>query len=713
MNSSSLRSFLAPLSILFAGVAVFSALVFPLQNHVQAQENLQVPGTPSGVLTCEYRYENGVSLAQCENLNGFHYDNDPHFPTGTSGHCEYMVCWDSGTGGGDPGGPDDGPQPPPPPPPPPECTNMCGVPAQCGHQCNDGCPLAGTPTCGEDLNLCDDGSPMPYVDNVWRRDLCPSLTLTPPYQECQVGQVRSFNATVTPSQALTWWSNTTSVATVSNGIASCLSVGEARIIVQAGNMEKHADLKVIDDTTPCSPLSETRQISCQQGGYGENYTGEIWQRRDTGPAPECSWSGWTNITDTCVSVEPPTCQQPSRTTRTIDCQQAGYGENYVGKVEQEMVKSPAPACVWGNWTNIPGTDTCVPIHDQCQLPPYEYTNGLCPGGQTEGELILRRNLVPASCQYDDWYPHENTCSCPETHYWSGTQCLPNPEGGTTLSVLSNMSSYWNIDPGGIFNVGSSFTYQVYPPLEGMLYTIHAEDKANYTLAIDNSDGLQANTLVLYPGQQKSWSLTYSPLPDPFTYSISPLSTINLTKDSVPYTQSFPIQLNLLSGNPQAVDISFSGVSPTLVNRGGNAPCTPSVSNCFGYVQVRPDTPVGTYNITVIGTPNNVQRPLTLNISNPQNMEVTCVADPSPAHVNRNVEWRAVVVGGTAPYTYVWEGDFVPTDPAPTSSPYTLMYSTTGPKQMKVTVTDQNGAGQSASCDTATLQVRVRAEWREI
>jgi hypothetical protein len=188
-------------------------------------------------------------------------------------------------------------------------------------------------------------------------------------------------------------------------------------------------------------------------------------------------------------------------------------------------------------------------------------------------------------------------------------------------------------------------------------------------------------------------------PDDFNYSLSNSRNVTITKAGSPVSGSTVITKTLLSTSTQAVDLSIveslpSGISYTFSKQG----YSPSSSSTLLFT-VQPTAPSGTYPITVKGTPLDKTTTLTLTVKSSVGPVATCSASPfSSVKVGQPVTWTANVSGGTAPYTYVWSGSNIPTNPAPTTNPFSIIYTTVGLKTAQVVVTDS--AGKTTSCSPA-------------
>ncbi len=151
----------------------------------------------------------------------------------------------------------------------------------------------------------------------------------------------------------------------------------------------------------------------------------------------------------------------------------------------------------------------------------------------------------------------------------------------------------------------------------------------------------------------------------------------------------------------------SGVS---IGGYGNRTCSPAPTcNSTIIFTVSSSATVGTWPITVTGSPLNKQTAFNLSVSgNP--MTVTCSANPTTALLGQSVTWTANVSGGALPYTYSWSGTNIPTSPAPSTNPYTKSYNTIGQKTATVRVT--GGDFVQAVCPPTTVQINFDPNFEE-
>jgi len=188
----------------------------------------------------------------------------------------------------------------------------------------------------------------------------------------------------------------------------------------------------------------------------------------------------------------------------------------------------------------------------------------------------------------------------------------------------------------------------------------------------------------------------------YTLSASP-NPLNITKGSANVFGQTNIQKNLISGAPQPVTLTLTGVPAGVTYSISNSACAPTCTSTITFT-IPPTAPVGNHTITVTGSPGNVQTTFTLALSGNPSF-ITCSASASTVFIGQNVTWTASVSGGRSPYTYVWTGTNinppVTIGPIPSSSgTYTKSYSTTGQKNAVATVTDADDV--VASCPATSF-----------
>ena len=198
-------------------------------------------------------------------------------------------------------------------------------------------------------------------------------------------------------------------------------------------------------------------------------------------------------------------------------------------------------------------------------------------------------------------------------------------------------------------------------------------------------------------------------PSPIDYTLSDQGTTNVPKTSGNAFGNNIITKTLTSGVTQPITITATGM-PAGVSVGydANRNCSPSCSSTITFT-VPSNTPVGTYSITVTGSPLNKQTSFNLVVSGSP-MSVSCSASPSPALIGQTVTWTANVSGGTPPFTYSWSGTNIPSSPAPNTNPFNISYSTIGQKTTTVTVTDTDSV--QATCPASTVQINFNPKFEE-
>jgi len=208
---------------------------------------------------------------------------------------------------------------------------------------------------------------------------------------------------------------------------------------------------------------------------------------------------------------------------------------------------------------------------------------------------------------------------------------------------------------------------------------------------------------------KTAGVNFSTSPPPFNYSLSNSGTSNVTKTSGDAFTTNTITKTLTAGVTESVTLSLSGVPAGLISVSiSNQGCSPTCTSVITFT-VPSITPVGTYPITVTGSPLGRQTNFNLVVSGSP-FTVACLASPSPASLGQTVTWTATVSGGTPPLTYAWSGTNIPSSPAPDTNPFSIIYNTIGPKTATVTVTDTDSV--QASCPVSTVQIKFDPSFEE-
>lgn len=224
-----------------------------------------------------------------------------------------------------------------------------------------------------------------------------------------------------------------------------------------------------------------------------------------------------------------------------------------------------------------------------------------------------------------------------------------------------------------------------------------------------SGGSTVCNLTIDAAKTANASFTYVP---PFNYSLSNSGNSNAPKTSGTVYTTNTITKTLLAGTTQPVTLSVSSTLPAGVSVSSisNNPCSPNCNpNPVVTLAVAPSAPVGTYPITVTGSPLSKTTVFNLVITGAP-ISVSCSANPTTALLGQNVTWSATIVGGVAPVTLRWTGTGIPTSPAPSTNPYTRSYSTIGQKTAQLTVTGADGA--QSTCPAAAVQINFDPTFEE-
>jgi hypothetical protein len=282
----------------------------------------------------------------------------------------------------------------------------------------------------------------------------------------------------------------------------------------------------------------------------------------------------------------------------------------------------------------------------------------------------------------------------------------------TINVVESGASggTWTINPGGY--TGSSNT--VNPSAGGTSYTITVNSTpAGYSVSsISNSDG-SGSSMTVFPGNIKQFTINYSPVAS-FDYSMSaPNPPAVFPGGSTPTT----VTKTLTSGTSQQVFLNTLGLPGGITpNYDANRDCSPSCNSTLTF-NVGSGVSPGSYGVTLEGSASGGPTrsvPVTITVSTPPSLSVSCSASPTPGYVGQQVIWTASVSGGTAPYTYEWAFDGGAFSAPQSSNTFSKTYQTTGQKTADVIATDDNSFTTQCSTSTGlgTVQIVVDPEFKE-
>ncbi|MBX4195884.1 hypothetical protein KW796_02965 [Candidatus Parcubacteria bacterium] len=269
-----------------------------------------------------------------------------------------------------------------------------------------------------------------------------------------------------------------------------------------------------------------------------------------------------------------------------------------------------------------------------------------------------------------------------------------PPDATINVTASPTSATWTINPGSLAGTGNG-SKTVTPSYSGTVYTItpgtppSGYDAGTCTWNTGTASGSGCQ-MTLFGGEISSFALTY---PVSFNYSLSNGGSMNVTKGGGSYVApgQTTVTKTLLTGTSQAVDLSVSGLPSgvTLQSISGN-PMAPT-SNSTVTLNVSSSASVGTFPITVTGTPLSKTTVFNLIISSSPDIFVSCTRTGTP-QVGQTITWTADIsqTPSQSPYTFYWTGTNLPTSPAPNTQSFNIAYSTTGTKTVDVLVTDSKG-----------------------
>ena len=141
----------------------------------------------------------------------------------------------------------------------------------------------------------------------------------------------------------------------------------------------------------------------------------------------------------------------------------------------------------------------------------------------------------------------------------------------------------------------------------------------------------------------------------------------------------------------------------------NGPGTVTFGNSTNAVTTASFSLTGTYVLRLTGSDSVLSNSdnVTIMAISGSPMTVSCSANLMTAFLGQTITWTANVSGGTQPFTYSWAGTNIPTIPAPSINPYSIIYSTTGQKTANVIVTDSSSpTPKQASCSVPIPIVRI-------
>lgn len=218
-------------------------------------------------------------------------------------------------------------------------------------------------------------------------------------------------------------------------------------------------------------------------------------------------------------------------------------------------------------------------------------------------------------------------------------------------------------------------------------------------------GVPANIQV---GRVRKVEFKYSDLP--FDYNLSDSGTSYVTKASSDAFTTNTITKTLISGTG-SVDLTVSGLPSGVSLEGISSQGCALTCQSIITLKVTPSAPVGTFPITVTGSPLNKQTSFNLVISGDP-LTVSCSASPTTALLGETVTLTANISGGIAPYVYSWDGTDIPTMPSPNTNPFNVSYNTVGQKNISVTVTDSSSPPLQTTCPIVTVRANIYPQYEE-
>ncbi len=350
-------------------------------------------------------------------------------------------------------------------------------------------------------------------------------------------------------------------------------------------------------------------------------------------------------------------------------------ESYVSGTWVTLIATPSSGHTFNNWVG-----SCAGQTSSCTL-------------FIDGNKTAHANFTPP--------PGASTCSVAYMGQTGTVTVAPGQWGNVTWTATNSDNSTLYRD--GAFQIerlgadATTGTYPGYPPF--------ATDRdTEFKVIAQHDNNVYGDAFVC----KVFVRVASTPPPPPFNYSLSNSGSSNVTKTSGnAYTQN-TITKTLVAGNTESVTLSLSGVPANTSYVISGSTCSPTCTSTITFT-VTPSTPTGTYAITVTGTPLGKQTSFNLVVAGSP-ITISCAAASLTALLNQTVTWTATVSGGTPPLTYRWSGTNIPTNPAPSTNPYSRTYSTIGAKTAAVTVTDSDAL--QTTCPTATVQINFNPKFEE-
>ncbi|MFO0718569.1 MAG: hypothetical protein U0522_00860 [Candidatus Paceibacterota bacterium] len=227
-----------------------------------------------------------------------------------------------------------------------------------------------------------------------------------------------------------------------------------------------------------------------------------------------------------------------------------------------------------------------------------------------------------------------------------------------------------------------------------------------------------------------------------TYSV-PTNTFNYhltaTPASLSMTQrsSKTTKIGVILDNPVAQEVTLASLvtnndllHPLSVSFNGNNKCiptTPPAPACEKTLTVNAGTLTtpGLYNVRVKATTadlptKSIDIPVTVtaNISGDVSISPTCSSLQSTKSIvviNKPVEWKAQISGGTPPYQYDWVERGVVLSSETTNATevsFNRSYETTGTKRMSLTIRDSSSGSIPVTCNDAEVLILAKPKTGE-
>lgn len=536
-------------------------------------------------------------------------------------------------------------------------------------------------------------------------------------------------------------SNTTYTDTVSPSTAHYYTVVATNA---AGDSLQSASTGWVTSSASCSPASVTIDASPNPVTYGQSTT-LTWSSQNVASCTSSaspSNSQWGNSDSKSTGGNQTITNMTVNTQFTISC--TGVNGNASSNVSVDVVPAAptnltatAGACGSGtinlSWNASAGASSYSVHRSTTSGGPYMQVGS----GITSTTYPDSSSLVPGTTYYyvvravnsSGSFGNSNQASaqapsaCAGPDLTAGNVTPTTADTGVPVTFTSTITNTGGVSTGSSFNnffklatglngSGSISTISVNSraalsagtsgPVSSSAYTF-STPSSTYSVQVCADQNQYASGTISESNESNncsSWvNVVVSNSAPSFDYSLSNNGNVNVTKTAGDATGQSTITKTLVSGTTQSVDITATGMPAGVSVSYSNRTCSPTCQSTVTFT-VPSTTSVGTYPITITGTPNNKTTGFNLVVSNPSSISTSCTVSPSPVQIGKPVTWSVNVVGGSGSFTYAWTGDDLGS-PGPTTASFQKTYQSTGIKSANVVVTD-TVSGSTTSCPAGVL-----------